>query len=617
MSRGYIGKMLFVDLSKREINEEAIDEKLCYDFIGGYGIGSRIIYSLQKTGVDPLGSENIFSLFTGPLTGTPATSGCRYTAMAKSPLTLGWGDANAGGTFGPNLKFAGYDGIFITGSSEKPVYLFLDNGKAELRDAGHLWGKDTYDTEDTLKTELSKEAEIVCIGPSGEKLSLISSIISDRGAAAARSGLGAVMGSKKLKAVAVRGNQKVPVADVEVVNKLRLQQITAMREAKSAHGSFLDERHRYGTTSHTDRSAHSGDSPVKNWGGIGIFDFPEISGFNPDVTVANVVKRTGCWHCPIACEGKLREGSGEYKYPPNVRRPEYETQAAFGSLCLNNNIESINMANHICNSYGIDTISVGTTVAFAIECFENGLITKADTDGIELTWGNHKSIVAMVQKLVRREGFGDILADGVKVASEKIGRGSEKFAMHIGGQEPAMHDPKLARPPRPFQNGCPPAARFQMDATPGRHTQGFGPPGFHHHLFNTSGVCYFGYGASEPAKYIAGFMAGVTGWDRTIEELLKASERIANMRHVFNLREGINPLERKVPSRMIGIPPQKVGPLAGATADIKNEIYTNLVELDWDLLTTKPSIKKLLELGLDDVASDLWAFKTDKCGNGI
>lgn len=606
MSRGYIGKMLFVDLSKWEIKEELLDEKICYDFIGGYGIGARIIYNLQRAGIDPLGPENIFGLFTGPLTGTPATLGCRYTAMAKSPLTLGWGDANAGGSFGPNLKFAGYDGIFFTGISEKPAYLFIDNGKPELRDAARFWGKDTYETEDMIRNELGKGTEMVCIGPSGEKRSLIASIISDRGAAAARSGLGAVMGSKKLKAVAVRGNQKIPIVNVEEVNKLRLQHIAAMRAAKSLRGSFLDDRHRYGTTASTDLQTHSGDAPVKNWGGIGVVDFPEISEFNPEVSIANLLKRSGCWHCSIACEGELKAGTGEYKYPAGIRRVEYETQAAFGSMCLNNNVESINMANHICNSYGLDTISTGGTIAFAIECYENGLIDKSDTDGIEMTWGNHRSIIAMTQKMALREGFGEVLADGVKVAAEKIGKGADKYAIHIGGQEPAMHDPKLVKPPRPFQNGAPPAARYQMDATPGRHTQGFGPPGFHHHLINTSGLCMFGYGPSEPAKYVAGFMAAVTGWDRSIEELFKAAEKIANIRHVFTLREGINPLERKVPDRMIGNPPQKVGPLAGITADIKNEIYTNLAALDWDPITTKPSKKRLLELGLDDIARDFW-----------
>lgn len=603
-----MGKLLFVNLSTVEIGEETFEESLYRDFIGGYGIGARILYSYQRGGVDPLGSENTLGLVTGPLTGTPATMGCRYTAVAKSPLTGGWGDANAGGYFGPHLKFAGYDGVFFTGVSAEPVYLFIDNGKAELRDASHLWGKDTYETEDTLQAELGKGAQIACIGPAGEKLSLISCITGARGAAAARSGLGAVMGSKKLKAVAARGNQKVPVADSGVANRLRREHVAELRAVKAAGGSYFDLRNKYGTSVTTHLQAHSGDAPVKNWGGVGIVDFPDASGLSGDAAIANLEKRTGCWHCPIGCEGRLKEGTGEYKYPAGTRRPEYETQAAFGTMCLNNNTESIAMANHICNSYGLDTVSAGCVIAFAIECYENGFITKADADGIELTWGNHRSIIAMTEKMAKREGFGDILADGVKVAAEKIGRGADEYAIHIGGQEVAMHDPKLILPYRPgFRLGHPPAARYQMDATPGRHTQGFGPPGFLHHIFNTTGICMMGYFVlADPGKYIAGFMNAVTGWDCSMEELLKAVERTANMRHVFNLREGINPLQWKVHPRIIGSPPQKVGPLAGVTADIEAQVYSNLDALDWDPVTTKPSRKKLLELGLDDVAQELW-----------
>jgi len=602
MVGGYMGKILFVNLTTGEISDETPDEKLYRDFIGGYGIGARIIYNRQRGGVDPLGPENTFGLITGPLTGTPVPMGCRYTAVAKSPLTGGWGDANSGGNFAPYLKFSGYDAVFFTGISEKPVYLFIDNGQAELRDASHLWGKDTYETEDMLKAELGKGAELVCIGPSAEKLSLISCIIGNRGAAAARSGLGAVMGSKKLKAVAARGNQEVHLANSELVSKLRKEHIAELRKAKPGEMSFLDRFHKYGTSTGGFQSAHSGDTPVKNWGGVGIIDFPDLSGFNGDAAIANLERRTGCWHCPVGCEGRLKEGKGEYNYPAGTRRPEYETQGAFGTMCLNNNTESIAMANHICNSYGLDTISAGGIIAFAIECYENDIITKTDTEGIELNWGNHHSIIAMTEKMAKREGFGDILADGVKVAAERIGKGAEQYAIHIGGQELGMHDPKLAQ--RPGQAA---AARYQMDATPGRHMQGFGPTGHQGRITNASGLCSFAFfRLTDPSKYIAGSISAVTGWDRSMNELLKIGERIANIRHAFNLREGINPLEWKVNPRIIGNPPQKEGPLAGVTADIEAQVYWNLGALDWDRVTTKPSKKKLLELGLDDVAQEFW-----------
>lgn len=601
MARGYMERMLFVNLSTGEIREETPEESLFRDFIGGYGIGARILYNRQRGGVDPLGPENTLGLVTGPLTGTPATVGTRYAAVAKSPLTGGWGDANSGGYFGPHLKFAGYDAIFLNGIADKPVYLFVNDGKAELRDARYLWGRDTYETEETLKAELGETAEIVCIGPSGEKLSLISCIVTRKGAVAGRSGLGAVMGSKKLKAVAVKGNQKVPIADIEKADRLRREHIADLRAGQVGGESMWERRRKYGTSTMGARSAHSGDTPVKNWGGVGIIDFPNVSGLTGDAAIANLERRAGCWRCPLTCEGRLKEGTGEYKYPAGTRRPEYETQGTFGTMCLNNNTESIAMANHICNSSGLDTISAGCTIAFAIECYENGLITREDTDGIELTWGNHRAIIAMAEKMTKRDGFGDILADGVKIAAEKIGRGADQYAIHIGGQELGMHDPKLNRP------GQPSAARYQMDPTPGRHTAGFGPSGFIGKVINAAGLCNFGgFRGDATNKYLAGFMNAVTGWEWSMEELEKAGERIANMRHVFNLREGINPLQWRVHPRIIGNPPQKEGPLAGVTADIGAQVYWNLGALDWDPVTTKPSKKKLLELGLDDVAKELW-----------
>jgi len=610
MARGYMGKLLFVNLSTREIDEETPDESLYKDFIGGYGIGARILYSRMKAGVEPLGPENILGFLTGPLTGTPSTFAGRLTVVGKSPLTGGWGDSNCGGNFAPQIKFAGYDGIFIKGIAEKPVYLFLDNGKVELKDAGHLWGKDCFETEDILLAELGKGVESVCIGPSGEKAALISCIVTKRGAAAGRSGLGAVMGSKKLKAVAARGQLEIPVFDVEATIEQRREHIAILKNKKDGMET-LENFHKYGTSHVAEGFAHSGNTPVKNWGGIGVVDFPDASGLSGDAAIANLESRSGCWHCPIACEGRLIEGKGEYKYPAGTRRVEYETQATFGTMCLNNNTESINMVNHLCNCYGLDTISGGCTMAFAIECYENGLINKADTDGIELTWGNHQAIVAMTEKMVKREGFGDVLADGVKKAAERIGKGSEKYAIHVGGQELGMHDPKNSKDPESHA-----AARFQMDPTPGRHTQeSFGPSSFPYHLINATGFCLFGDLVAEYAngmgatKYMVGFMKTVTGWDRSEDELLKCGERILNMRHAFNLREGINPLENKMPPRTIGRPPQKEGPLAGVSVDVEAQIYWDLGALDWSRVTTKPSRKKLLELGLDDVAEDLWPSK--------
>jgi aldehyde:ferredoxin oxidoreductase len=618
MAQGYMGKMLFVDLSRNELRDEALDEKLCRQFIGGYGIGARILFSQQKAGVDPLGPDSILGILSGPFTGTPAVSGTRFTVAAKSPLTGGWGDANSGGYFGAFMKFAGYDALFFSGISPKPVYLFINNGKAELRDAAHLWGKDTYVTEEMLKSELGKDAEVACIGPSGERLSLISAVI-NRGRTAARSGLGAVMGSKMLKAVVVKGNMKVPLADEAETKELR-------RKWQAQLGGHIVWLKPFGTPFLVDIGVQSGDSPVKNWTGVGMIDFPDFQPIAKEAVMERTEKRFACYMCPIGCGGCMKEGTGEYQYAAGTRRPEYETTAMFGTNCLNNNLESIIKAGDICDRYGIDTISAGAAIALAIECYEKGLITHRDTDGIEMTWGNHRSIVAMTEKLARREGFGDVLADGVKVAAEKIGKGADQYAIHIGGQELPAHDPK---------HGFYFATSYRMDPTPGRHFVGSElsdapeyPSGLlpkfdlksfsgrggarkigtsFHQTVVCAGMCLFVFWAFPNVEPIGEFMRAITGWDVTAEELLETGERIANLRQAFNIREGLNPLEFKMPGRVSGRPPLKEGPAAGVTVDEDTMIREYLTAMDWDLKTAKPSKRKLLELGLADVAQELWA----------
>jgi aldehyde:ferredoxin oxidoreductase len=596
MISGYMGKLLWVDLATGKIKEEKLDEKLCKEYIGGYGIGVKMLYDRMKPKADPLGPDNILGLITGPFTGTIIPSGARYAAVAKSPLTGGWGDANSGGYFGPYLKFAGFDGVFFTGISSKPVYLLIDEGKAELKDASHLWGKDAYETESVLEAEYGKQSRVACIGPAGEKLSLIAAIMTDHGSAAGRSGLGAVMGSKKLKAVVARGTMTVAIADKEAAEKARKAHIQQL----SAPGPMnMESLHKYGTSAMTAGSAHSGDTPVKNWGGVGVKELPDVEGLKADVVAGYVEKLGGCWHCPVACKAILKEGK-DYKYPAGIRRPEYETQGSFGAMCLNSNTESINMCNDICNRYGLDTISAGTVIAFAIECYENGIITKKDTDGIELKWGNHQAMVAMTEKMAKREGIGDKLADGVKVAAEKIGKGAEKFAVHVGGQEVGMHDPKNT-----FMGEFA-AARYQMDATPGRHTQNFGPGAASSHMVNATGLCMIGFGFGAGPQRLTDFFNAVTGLNYTVADIIKAGERIGTLRHLFNLREGINELTWKPHPRIIGEPPQTEGPLAGVTADIEHQNYWCLGYLDWHKNSTKPSKQKLIELGMPEIAEELW-----------
>jgi aldehyde:ferredoxin oxidoreductase len=602
MPNGYAGKNLFVNLSTGEIRTETPDDSLYQDFIGSYGIGARILYSHMRPGVDPLGPENMLGLVTGVLTGTPATMGCRFQAVGKSPLNGGWGDANAGGHFGPRLKFSGYDNVFFTGISEKPVYLFIDSGKAELLDADDLWGTDVYETEATLRSRHGGSTRVACIGPSGEKQAMIACIINENGAAAGRSGLGAVMGSKKLKAVAVRGEMEIPIADRDRVLKVRQEHLDAMRSAKMGDDSFWEAFHKYGTSFGTAKIALNGDTPIKNFGGIGIVDYPDPGTVSKDGAIANQVRDETCWQCPLACEGILGAGTGKYKYEAGSRRPEYETQAAFGGYLLNNDGEVVAKANDICNRAGLDTISAGTAIGFAIECFENGILNLEDTDGIELRWGSGPAIIAMTEKMANREGFGDVLADGVKKAAERIGRGSEEFSVHIGGQELGMHDPK-------FQSELEYAAgaRYQVDATPGRHTQSFGLRALKGHIVNSSGLCSFGYFVGEPEKTIADFISAVTGWERSWDELCVCAQRIMAMRQAFNSREGIN--QRRdwpVHPRILGNPPQSEGPLEGVTIDQDEQVEFHMKDLGWDPETSKPTKEKLLELGLDDVARDLW-----------
>ncbi len=617
MSDGYMGKILFVDLSTGKIETESLDEDLKHDFIGGYGFGARILYDLQSGKADPLGPGNMLGFCTGPLTGVPGFFGSRYTVVGKSPLTGGWGDANSGGFFGPYLKFAGYDAVFFAGISPKPVYLFIDDGKAELRDADGIWGKDTNQTEDLLKKELGNKVRITSIGPAGENQSLISCVMNDKGRAAGRSGLGAVMGSKKLKAIAVTGAQQVPVHNREKATEI------AREFQEKLSGLFYEVLISMGTSAGLNFSVMSGDSPIKNWGGTGDTDFPNATAISDQQVLNQIEKKFACWGCPIACGAEMKAGN-EYAYEAGTHRPEYETLSAFGPMCLNNNLESIIRANDICNRYGLDTISSGATIAFAIECYENGIITSKDTDGIKLNWGNHQAIIAMLERLAKREGFGDVLADGVKRAAEKIGNKSSQYAIHVGGQELPMHDPRMS----PSYGGT-----YQTDPTPGRHTQGglggyelgMEPPAWLPqmdkytytgkgpieamikntlHSVNASGMCSFAVGVlSEDA--LTTFISTVTGWEFDWDEAIKTGERIANVRQAFNVREGLIPSDFRISGRPIGVPPLEDGPTAGKTVDADMLRAEYFEEMDWDIETGKPSRSKLEELGLDDVADDL------------
>ncbi len=624
MANGYMGKLLNVNLTMGTLEEEPLDEQMCRQYVGGYGLGARLLYERIPARADALGPNNILGLLTGPLTGTPAVIGSRFAAVAKSPKTSGgWGDANCGGFFGPHLKFAGFDGVLLSGIAPKPVYLFINEGQAELLDASDLWGLGVSPLEDTLKARHGKDVEICSIGPAGEMLSLTACIMNDKERAAGRSGLGAVMGSKRLKAVVVKGKLPVPVFDRERMRALRRQ----ILEQKT--GSY-ENLHTYGTAGITCESALSGDSPVKNWGGAGPVDFPYERAIRIDgrsIVGLEGYKPYGCWGCPIACGGKMVQKSGRFPLQLNEgvgHKPEYETLCMLGTNLLNDDLESIVRLNEICNNAGMDTITVGAILGYVIECYENGLLTMEDTDGLEMTWGNAAAIVAMAEKIATREGFGDILADGIRVAWEKLGRIGTEFAIHVDGEEVPAHDPR-------YIPGL--ATTYTITATPARHTQGgelIEPHGIaldkvdkyvysghaENHwkmvtsveVCNAAGLCLFGY-LSYPLQAIPDQLNAATGWEYDLETMYQTGARIYTMRHAFNIREGINPLTRNVPGRIIGQPPLKVGNVRDVTVDIVTLNREFLERLGWDTHTSVPSAESLRSLDMEFLIEDMAAAK--------
>ena len=619
MTGGYQGKIGFVDLSKGEIREEKLDETLARDFIGGYGLGVRILFERQKKGIDPLGPGNILGFTTGPLTGTKTPTGGRYMAVCKSPLTGGWGDANSGGYFGSELKSAGWDAIFFSGIASTPKYLLVAEDRLELRDASHLWGKDTIETEEIIQKELGKpKLRVASIGTASERLSLISGIVNDKGRIAARSGVGAVMGSKRLKAVAAYGTGRSAVADQEELDRLRKKFVNELREMQGFPRMLMD----HGTCALTEGLVISGATPVKNWLLAGEQAFPNLDQIaDADAVIQYQKKKFGCANCPIACGGIFNVPDGPYPLE-EVHKVEYETVGAFGTMCMNDDLPSIIKLNDMCNRSGLDTISTGSVIAFAMECFENGIISKADTDGIELTWGNSKAMIAMVNKIIYREGFGDILADGVRVAAEKIGKGAEACAMHVGGQEPGLHN-ALFLPSR--------GTGFVCDPTPGRHTAApmarieagggsIGPypelkiPEIERYEYkskgplsaiasnymqvgNCAGLCLF------PVIFFGNFpllefFNAVTGRNMNMDEALETGARIQTLRQCFNIREGMKPSDVTLPPRLAGLPPKDEGPLAGITIDIDSLSNEYRKAMAWDPHSGVPTDATMEKLGL-------------------
>ncbi len=625
MLGGYAGRVLFVDLGRGTIHEEKLPERIYREFIGGYGLGIRILYEHMKPKVDPLGPDNMLGFIAGPLATANVPGGGRYMIVAKSPLTGSWGEANSGGTFGPALKESGYDGIFFSGASASPVYLLVKDGKAELRDASKAWGKDTYDTDDILIKEIGDpDVKTACIGPSGEACSLLAGVVNEKGRLAARSGLGAVMGSKKLKAVAVKGGfQKIKVANQKKLKTARQQFQKIMKASPFQEGLTAA-----GTGGGTSMLVSIGDSPIKNWRLTGLEAMPTVTNLDSANMEKYKIDGYGCHSCPVRCGAIIQQKEGPFAIQDEMHRPEYESIAALGNLLMNDSIESVIKATDICNRYGIDTMSTGGSIAFAMECYENGLITQKDADDIELSWGNAAAVVAITEKIAKREGFGAVLADGVGKAAERIGKGSDKYAMAVRGQSLPFHDARMA-PAAGAALICDANPAHHMDCqatvqleaggsigtdpalqTPKLETMGdyekkgpmYAIGAKFHQLFNSAGLCaLYTVGSTAP---VAELIAGVTGWDFSWEEGLKAGHRILTLRQAFNAREGLTPDKFQLPRRILE-EPLKVGPAANTKIDFESLRKGYFDAMGWDVQSGKPDHNTLSDLGLDELTRDL------------
>jgi len=625
MASGYTGKVLFVDLTTGAIQEEMISEQVYRRFLGGTGLGARVLYERMKARVDPLGPDNMLGFVAGLLTGTPVPGSGRFMVVSKSPLLDGWGEANSGGTFGPELKAAGYDAVFFSGAAAAPVYLLIKDGKAELRDAAKLWGKDTHETEELLHNEIGVPGvKIACIGQAGEKQSLLAGIVNEQGRIAARNGLGAVMGAKRLKAVAVKGcGYKVGVA-----NRDKLKDARQIYDQLMQANPFTNQLKEGGTAGGYKFLVSIGDSPVKNWSLSGLDAFANAENLAGGKMDEWKLNKYACYACPVGCGAMIKQETGPFAVPVPMHRPEYESLAGLGGLLMNDNLLAAMKANDLCNRYGIDTISTGGAIALAMECYEKGLIDSRDTEGIDLKWGNAEAIVALVDKIGRREGFGAVLADGAGKAAERIGKGAEQFAVTVRGKSLPYHDPRMApalgtamfadanpahhmdcKVARMLEAGAPigkdPA--LQMPAVPFDAFDQKGPMyalGFaYNQVLNAAGMCALLCGNVAPPP-IAELISAVTGWNMGYEEVLQIGRRILTLRQAFNAREGVTPAMFQLPKRIME-EPLTTGPLANKKINFEALKYGYFSAMGWDYESGKPSIQTLDEVGLSELTLDL------------
>lgn len=611
---GFMGKILRVNLTTATLTDEPIPENEARRFLGGNGLATWYLFNELEKDVDPLGPENKIIYMAGPLTGTMSPSSGRFSAVTKSPLTGFWGSANSGGRWGLDLKRSGYDGIIIEGIAERPVYLVINDGKPELNDAGDLWGQGVKETTQTIKERHGKKMNVACIGIAGENLVKYAAVMNDVHRALGRCGFGAVMGSKRLKGIAVAGSHKIPLADKEAFDE------AAKRARDFVNESLLKMTLEvYGTDMVLDLVNVKGGLPTRNWQ-FGSCDYADnLNG--PAINEKILTGRKACFACPIAC-GRLTEVKAG-KYACKGEGPEYETVGAFGPMCGVDDLEAIAYVNLLCNDYGLDTISAGSTIAFTMECFEKGILSQSDLDGLEVNFGNADGIIELVHKIARREGVGDLLAEGTRIMSEKLGRGSEHFAMQVKGLELPAYDCRATK-----INGL----GFATANRGGDHITAYvqGPtymdipfliveesmiedPMVENPaeakvvkdledaltVFDAVGACKF-MGMALMAEDVVPIIAAATGWEFDEDAFRRGGERIYNLARAFNVREGCRRADDTLPKRLLE-EPLSDGPAAGLVVDLDPLLDAYYEFRGWDKETGIPTAEKLKELDLEDI----------------
>jgi len=634
LPHGYNGRILRVNLFKEKFDVDENDELFYRRYLGGRGIAAYYLLRELKRDVDPLGPDNLLIFASSVIGGAPIPGASRYTVAAKSALTYGYGEAEAGGFWGPELKFAGYDAVVISGRASSPLYLWIHDGKSELRDASRLWGKTTGETQDIVREELGDRLiRVAGIGPAGEKLVRFACVLNELNRANGRTGMGAVMGSKNLKAIAVRGHTRISMKDPDTVNAIA--KYFAADYMNNLEGRQL---HDYGTPGYVLPNQEAGMLPTRNFLESQIENAESISGERMKEEM--VVRAEGCYSCPQSCK-KAVAFDRPYKVEARYGGPEYETIAALGSCCGITDLHAVAKGNELCNKYGLDTMSAGVVISFAMECYERGILTKADLDGVDMRFGNAEAMVESIERIAYRKGYGDLLAEGAMRAAKRIGKGSEKFAMHVKGMELPQHEVR-------GKVGC--ALAFAVAPQGADHLQhehdgvfdptlagydakdkaaslyfiaqsgalGINQPvlsldfspkkirlfTYLQHwwsLFNMLGLCIFAYVPvrSLKAQHVVDSTRAVTGWETSLWELMKAGERGTTMTRVFNLREGFGRKDDYVPERFYD--PLPSGPLKGKRIDkqdFENALTLYYEMMGWDSKDGVPTRGRLEELEL-------------------